>query len=347
MFTSEKINKKMKIIIIFILFLSIGWNIKAQDLKFHKYNQSLNYALLRNDSFYIYSKKDDIVKYDDYVVLKSIKKNSNPRITLTPQQDIRQYPFCWIVRKQRIYWISTYRFDHELNACLITENFQSIDSAKESKAIDNYIEKLKIKHSTELISKRDSLNIALHKWKISQRIPSNEQNYHLYPLVCYENEYKYGQNKSKTRKFIIDDWWYCTYDFILKDKGIDFYLRDRSQLTIWHYNFSDSHDRDLLFNEWKEESTYLKDSVPMFGKKHAAKFLSIQNMDHLKKNAIKDSTFFEGFFKVICQKDRRFIINLHTGGIFWIGDSIVAKVGQIDVKKNENRIEGKHVFVED
>lgn len=89
--------------------------------------------------------------------------------------------------------------------------------------------------------------------------------------------------------------------------------------------------------------TYVRDSVTTFPNPRPNRLFP--SKEKMIFNAIADSLFFDGHFKVIAQGKERFAINLNHGGIYHLGSKQIKKVGQVNLANYNRKLLGKKRFV--
>lgn len=145
-----------------------------------------------------------------------------------------------------------------------------------------------------------------------------------------------------------------TFDFLASGKqDFTFFIRDDHQFTIWEYIYTD-HGDESRETSWKETSTYSRDSTDQHIKpeRPIGWYVDPELAYHPsgkqhRYEAIDDSLFFEGHFKVIAQDGEYYCINIGTGLLYHIGDQDIVRIGALDIKDYPRWIFGKRLFIED
>lgn len=129
-------------------------------------------------------------------------------------------------------------------------------------------------------------------------------------------------------------------------KTFRFFLRVKEFFTIWECEYpNDKTDSTYNVGKWKEIVTYnSKEYLPIFSEK---RYLPSGKKELTKSKAIKDDNFFIGDFKIIKLGKNVFVINTDHGAIYHIGREKIVKVGQVNMKKYQKRINNKNIFIED
>lgn len=117
-------------------------------------------------------------------------------------------------------------------------------------------------------------------------------------------------------------------------------------VAIWEYYYVELKEESKAA-EWKELATYSIDSLPYLPMKVEYNQGTLPSGKHHRYEAIGDSLFFEGHFKVIAQDGEYYCINIDTGLLYHIGDQDIARIGALDVKDYPSWIFGKPLFIED
>jgi hypothetical protein len=139
------------------------------------------------------------------------------------------------------------------------------------------------------------------------------------------------------------------YDILsLGERKYLIFIKNSKELTIWKYYYPEVGTPKVHRegrNDWTEEVTYSKDTLVFFSSQMMNRCLPSGNK-HIYES-IKDSSFFQGHFKVVQQGSETFCINTNTGFIYHIGDEDIARVGEIELKNYPRWLLGKPLFIED
>lgn len=173
----------------------------------------------------------------------------------------------------------------------------------------------------------------------------------VYPLV-YLFRWKSSLAEAAFERRSITD--KITFDFLASGKqDFTFFIRDDHQFTIWKYVYTD-HEDESRETSWEETSTYSRDSTNEHSKPERAigwyvdpELAYHPSGKHHRYEAIDDSLFFEGHFKVIAQDGEYYCINIDTGLLYHIGDQDIVRIGALDVNDYPRWIFGKPLFIED
>ena len=142
------------------------------------------------------------------------------------------------------------------------------------------------------------------------------------------------------------------YDFTPEtDSTFLFYIRNKKELSVWHYNYPKEKSIKSKRSDWQELVTYSIDTIPFITgspclqKSDTTKLLPWG--EHHLYESIQDTMFFKGRFKIIQQKGETFSINLHTGYIHHIGEDKITRVGRVEIKAYPKWQFKKRIFIED
>lgn len=143
------------------------------------------------------------------------------------------------------------------------------------------------------------------------------------------------------------------YDFIPEsDSTYLFYIRNRKELSVWHFTYPQDKNIKSKPSDWRELVTYSIDTIPFIAGspyismgRDSTKHLPFG--EHHLYQSIQDTSFFKGNFKIIRQDKNTFCINLHLGDIYHIGKESIVKVGEVNVKDYPRWLLSKPLFIED
>ncbi|MFW6020199.1 MAG: hypothetical protein ACOCPM_06420 [Bacteroidales bacterium] len=137
---------------------------------------------------------------------------------------------------------------------------------------------------------------------------------------------------------------YLNFDiyFEQSDSLINFYMRDKDAFYIWETPLP---EKSKSNTDWQLKKAY---AAPRYDPEFIPR---TNNMfyDSLKTrhNAITDTLFFDGHFKVLEQNNEKFIINREHGRIYHMGENAIKLIGKVLVTNNYPTIMGNPYFIED
>lgn len=125
------------------------------------------------------------------------------------------------------------------------------------------------------------------------------------------------------------------------DNQLIFYLRDPDSFGIWQCKLP----TEGQWGVWKQLVVYARTELDM--EYPPWKYSEIFNKRKVRINAIKDSLFMDGFFKVIIQNQHTFVINRKHGTIYFLTKKEIIRIGKVQVGNNYPKLDGKALFIED
>ena len=328
---------------IFILILGIiSSNVFAQKEIYYRPFE-LEQSMIYNKK--LYTIDDSLSNTVSFIREYDLENNELPLLTENLALVNIFYPFCWDILKNKGYSLSAFGRRYQPSFHINKFDLGILDSIQ--------LKDIAEKHAKEFeknfghLPEQEQINIALKDITSSELYLKNRVTSGLPPIKGFLKEYFLAPRRGKQKPRNVSDEEYkrlFTFDFIALDTNqIEFYFRDPNQITRWEYSFLPQ--KDNYRDQWKEIVTYVKDSVTTFPDPYYNGM--IPSKENLVFNAIADSTFFEGHFKVIPQGNERFAINLNHGAIYHFGDKKIQKIGQIDLANYNRKLLGKKRFVYD
>ena len=168
-----------------------------------------------------------------------------------------------------------------------------------------------------------------------------------------------------------------TYDYVhVSDTTYRFFVRDNKQLTVWefkrlsskirHYDYFDPYLRktstQIKTYCYKDGVSFIKLEMPSDEDKRRNYYTSVEKEKVLSTHydstwlpqkekyipyAIKDTMFFKGHFRTINQNDQIFFVHLQHGGIYYLSEKTIDKIGQVDLTNYKFQLKGDNIFIED
>lgn len=297
----------MKIIFSVILLLTLNVISEAQAKRDLSHEGMLDYALISEGVFYVPFRSDFFMR-SSIIRAKQMDSVSIAVRHVSFDSFSAKHPFSWSKSEESLFSIY----------CFMVNNVWGFN----------------IGHRT--FEKRDTVEVA--------RAPKEEihnKSITVAPLVRYERAHLYSPfmyEREKLREVILG----LSFDIrALSKDELKFFLRDSAALYVW------SAEIELTGRtaEWKEHAVY---GSPQFDTLSAPMqnpdFYSGQNTHF---NAITDTLFFDGHFKVIEQDGENYIINREHAIIYHMGKKKITPVGRVLVTNDYPKIQGKPLFIED
>lgn len=302
-----KLNKMKEIIL--LLMISFGLNGNAQEERPCIDSSNINYALIEDGVFYL-PKRAKYYNKASEIYMKNIKSDSAPFKHYCPDPFSEVFPFTWCKSRDYLFNVAAWYSEKDWNFWLYYRNFQKLDSIEERKLPNDG----KIKY----------INLPIA------------------PLRRYINSFYIGENGDIGTKKLASIINQLSFDIIPENQSdVLFFLRDENVLYVWN-----TLDKDSKWGkEWYESAVYIngkeEEHFPPFthSKSYSGKFTH--------QNAIKDSLFFDGHFKVIKQNGEQYIINRKHGFIYHIGEKKIKRIGKVIFDNNYPKIQSKAFFIED
>ena len=280
----------------------------SQDTLKYNYEGVLDYALIEKKCFYN-AYRNPVINKASYVLKKTINTESKPYVHYCSDSRDPRLPFIWTKNKNELYAAYFMHYKYKGPAVIDYREFQKLDI-------------IQIKSLPNTLIKEESFSIA----------PLNDYNWALITHRPYLSD------------SIVETYIYAlSFDITIeKDSILTFYLSDKDALYLWECVIP---PKGAFRTDWKEKTVYAsinfkEDFIPR------SEFNSYTGKNTIL-NAIKDTLFFDGHFKVIDQNKEKFIINREHGNIYYLGKKKIEKIGKVELIDNYLRIEEKRLFIED
>lgn len=301
--------------------------------------QNLEYATIQDSNFFLnFLEKDGA--WSDVIRKSSLNKDNTPTLTYYAILKNEYFPHCWKKFKNRVLLTEGYgRLPYGGIVMLKDYPLETRDSITYTHYYDSVNIVLKKRYPNREEFEEASFQMALKdapKFKETAIAPVMDR------LRYYANIPTYielGEEKQEVIKHL-------SYDFIPLDSSqFLFYVRTHKELTIWKCNYPQA-GKQSRDEDWEELITYSSDSIYKTPFDIKTKYVLPSGEKHTL-NAIQDTSFFEGHIKVIAQGNNTFVINIKTGGIYFIGKKAIEKVGQINLESYSKWLFNKQIFIED
>lgn len=277
-----------------------------------------------------------------------------------------QYPYCWDIFNNDVYPISA-PHGTGIHFSVFKLDIIKKDTATFLEEQKRFYDSLRQIYTTEEEFKTYKYNVL---WKRK----SKQRNGRSIPVI-----YKLmDMLKGDYNDFSIKPGMIC-YDFCVLDTSkMEFYVRGIKQFTKWLYHYPPNHKDPSKPENWEELITYSADTLGSYpyldenlwilhfpdtlkddprAQKKFRRLYKLPDEPYTDKNyvpsghhhqyeAIDDSLFFEGHFKIVPQGKERFVINTQHGAIYWLGQQAIQKVGQIQMDQYLS-LNNKKLYIED
>ncbi|NRA51502.1 MAG: hypothetical protein HRU12_20450 [Phaeodactylibacter sp.] len=312
-------TKAIKRIAVFLL-VSIGYTIGIGA-------QGFSYTVVENEILYFSERSADIQK-NDLLITCDLVRGVWQESYIAVVRD-SYFPNCWEkTNDNKIVYVSAYG----LGATIV-----KIKSAE----LDEQEMKLKTYLNYDSLILEIGETKALHSYLQYKDSLANEK------ILLPISEWLKLCSRSSNRETMLDIYEFLSLDVL--HKGRDAYkvfLRNKHEFSIWEFTYLKYGRGKSSSDNWEELITYSNDTVPYqpFGN---ATDRVLPSGKHHRYEAIGDSRFFEGHFKVIAQDGEYYYINIDTGLLYHIGDQDIVRVGALDVDNYPRWLFGKPLFIED
>ncbi len=275
------------------------------------------------------------------------------------------FSYCWDINGEKVYCLDA--VDSENSFCSIFKfDIVKNDTSLILKKEKNFHDSLKQVYKTDSLYKN-----YLYEYYYPQK--SRKKNSRSVISISKLGKVLNGKNNDYSLSYGA-----ICYDFIVLDStNMEFYIRDKKQLTRWHYRYPPTYLDKQAPDAWTETITYSADTLGSYP--YLEENLWIMNLEdgwQTNKNAhrvynkwkrveptqtdnpylpsgkkhkyqsIVDSAFFVGQFKVIKQGSNRYFINTQHGAIYTLSSDSLVRIGQIEMD-NYLPLNDKNIFVED
>lgn len=278
------------------------------QLDYSKFEGLFTYALIENRAFYMPIRPTEI-GFSDIVWKKSLEKTSIPILHYGGGSEIRK-PYAWDKDTLNLYTVDYFASNSgQMNTYISYRPFERLDS----------IEIKKLPPDMEISKKLKWVN------------PMSDYYMSFFKKLPFPS-------KSEVEKM------YETLDFDIYSPVpniVRLYLRDKCVFYIWEFHISDNYST----NQWTEVATYTSPNVDTLYR--PLKYSNSYSGTRTSYNAVADSLFFEGHFKVIIQNNESYVINREHGKIYHLGKDSINLIGTVDFTNKYSVIRGQRFFIED
>lgn len=137
---------------------------------------------------------------------------------------------------------------------------------------------------------------------------------------------------------------YLNFDvyFDKSDSLLSFYMRDKDAFYIWEAPLPEGRSWNT---DWRLKNAY---AAPYYDHEFIPRTHNeYYDSTKTRHNAITDTLFFDGHFKVLEQDGEKYIINREHAIIYHMGDTKIIPIGRVLVTEDYPKIQGKPLFIED
>jgi hypothetical protein len=281
----------------------------AQKLDFSPYEGKFDYALLDQTCIYIPLRPIE-AGYTHEIWKRCLTPNSKVTLHYGSGPWSLRHSFAWSKSKDMTFGVSFWGSNTgRANTYVDYREFEKKDS----------VELVRTASDEEIIKKKSVWVTPMHEY--------------------YNSFFRLSKRPGQA----YTDAMYNTLDFDIyapSPDRIQFYLRDTTALYIWECQLPADRNPD-----WKEIKVY---TSPKTDFEYAPlKYSKSYSGTKTALNAIQDSLFFEGHFKIIAQGEHKFIINREHALIYYIGNEQIVRIGSVSVPHNYPTIRSKKLFIED
>jgi len=295
--------------VLLILVIVCKANCYCQNTLINNYEGVFDYALIEGSNLYA-ANKPAILGKSEYIMKKSIISKSIPVIHYSSGSDDNRFPYVWQKNDALLYTAYYMHYKSKAPARVSFRKFEELDT-------------IEVKSLPNTFIKKESFSI-------------NPLNNYNWTLITHRRPYL---SDSTIETYIHA----LSFDISIKGNStIVFYLSDSDALYLWEGNIP---TRDYIQTDWKEKIVYAsinfkEDFIP---RNESDSYTGKNTVS----NAIKDTLFFEGHFKVIAQNNEKYIINRKHGYIYHLGNKAIERIGQVKLTEEYPKIQGKPLFIED
>lgn len=299
----------MKKIIIALLLFVFSNNAYSQDTIHYPKEGFFDYALIEKNKFYI-SQRPSLINKAEIIRCVRLDKKSIPIRHSCAGSKNPKLSFNWVKSNELLFEIAHINTETGITSRIYYREFETRDSVEVSKQeVKGFIqvERVFIKPV------------------------------HIYFRSFFEEYPYYVENEVINN--IIDS---LSFDLYTEDGNImEIFMRDKDAFYIWEATLPPKGSRDA---EWHIKEVY---AAPNYDEDYIPRFvLDYYSGKKPLHNAITDSLFFDGHFKVIVQDNEKFLINREHANIYHIGPENINRIGSVDSSKDYSKIRGKRYFIE-
>lgn len=297
------------LIISILLIISVSRNIGfCQHTRQLLYEGIFDYALIEDAHLYI-PHRSIILERSDFIKKMRLDNDSIDIIHYCSGSINVKLPYIWTKSERELYVAYFMHYKNKAPALIDYRPFETLDT-------------IQLKQSEEQWIKECTISLT----------PLNDYNW---SLAIHRPKYL----SDSTREAYINT---LSFDISVKDDSLTFYLTDEDAFYIWDCKIPPKGER---YAEWNQVAAYTshyfqEEFIPRDESKSYNKQKEI-------RNAIKDTLFFDGHFKVIVQNREKYIINRKHGNIYHLGKKGIKCIGKIQKTDIYPKIQNKSLFIED
>ena len=164
------------------------------------------------------------------------------------------------------------------------------------------------------------------------------------PVATYfaEIRHAFGGHHDNIENAVNEFYDYLNFDifFDTSDSLLNFYMRDKDAFYIWQAPLPIGRSWDT---DWSLKKAY---AAPHYDPEFIPRTHN-EFYDSLKTqyDAITDTLFFDGHFKVLEQDGEKYFINREHAIIYHMGEKEITPIGRVLVTEDYPKIQGKPLFI--
>ncbi len=298
---------KIYLCILHLVAINVTAIFAQESLSYKKLNL-LEYALIEEKSLYQGIRSKNISR-SSFIIKFKLNNYNNPIIHYCADANNSRLPFSWINSNDILYSVLFMHYKQKAPSLIKYRSFETLDTVQLKQSEDQWIKEYTISLS-----------------------PLNDYNW---ALTTHHPNYL----SDSVRESYINA---LSFDISVEKDRLTFYLSDRDAFYIWECKIPAQGER---YAKWQQVSVY---TSKYFQEEFIPRNES-KSYDENKelRNAIKDTLFFDGHFKVIKQNANYFIINRNHGYIYYLGKKTIKRIGKVKVTNDYPKINDKALFIED
>jgi len=307
----------MKNILLFCITILFVFKLSANDTIVYQREGLFDYALIQNSNFYV-PLRPILKGYTNVVRKTNLSKSAIPFRHASASSYDSTKSFNWFLKDDLIFSyndITSYHIGRRLGLIvrIVYREFE----------------------------RRDSITVSQEP---PQRVIENKVS--IMPISTYFAEIRkyFGGHHEKIESAVNKFYDFVNFDiyFDSSDSLINFYMRDKDVFYIWEAPLPKDRTWDT---DWRLKKAYVAPNYdPEFIPRIHNRFYDSTKTHH---NAITDTLFFDGHFKVLEQNGEKYIINRQHGIIYHMGANAIIPIGHVMVTDDYPKIQGKSLFIED
>ncbi|TCO08784.1 hypothetical protein [Natronoflexus pectinivorans] len=307
----------MKSILLTCVIILIVFKISANDTIVYQREGLFEPALVENTFFY-HSLRPPMRPYSHVVRKIGTESNLIPYRHVAGSPNDPNLAFNWHITTNTVYSYDVMTRSHidrrmGLTVRIVYREFESRDSVK-------------VSHEPP------------------QRIIESKVN--VMPVTVYFSEIRdaFKGHHENIENAINKFYDYLNFDIYFdgSDSFLNFYMRDKDAFYIWEAPLPEGRSWDT---DWHLKRAYASPHYdPEFIPRTHNQFYDSTKTHH---NAITDTLFFDGHFKVLEQGGEKYIVNREHAIIYHMGEKEITPIGRVLVTEDYPKIQGKPLFIED